>query len=202
MPVEVPPIKPGQPSEPPQESPAGNPRPDVPVPAQNPAETPQPQELPGQTPQESPLPEPAGPRTYPATDQGISIFSEARRGTDHARGAGRGIRRLARARAPDRGERLREGAERSESARRGGRAIRSNVGVTMGCAVLGSPCRAGTAHVMLFRPIGIERRNLPKVPYIGPCRFRLQRVGNTVVCVGGHAGDNVTPMRLSLRQTM
>src|SRR6476659_6069641 len=43
----------------------------------------------------------------------------ARRGTDHARGAGRGIRRLARARAPDRGERLREGAERSESARRG-----------------------------------------------------------------------------------
>ena len=44
------------------------------------------------------LPEPAGPRTYPATDQGISIFSEACRGTDHARGAGRGIRRLARAR--------------------------------------------------------------------------------------------------------
>ena len=121
MPVEVPPIKPGQPSEPPQESPPGNPRPDVPVPAQNPTETPQPQELPGQTPQESPLTEPAGPRTYPATDQGISIFSEARRATDHARGAGRGIRRLARARAPDRGERLREGAERSESARRGGR---------------------------------------------------------------------------------
>jgi len=104
------------------------------------------------------------PRTYPATDQGISIFSEARRGTDHARGAGRGIRRLARARAPDRGERLREGAERSESARRGGRAIRSNVGVTMGCAVLGSPCRAGTAHVMLFRPIGIERRNNEVTP--------------------------------------
>src|SRR6202011_5509900 len=43
----------------------------------------------------------------------------ARRGTDRARGAGRGIRCLARARAPDRGERLREGAERSESARRG-----------------------------------------------------------------------------------
>lgn len=82
MPVEVPPIKPGQPSEPPQESPPGNPRPDVPVPAQNPAETPQPQELPGQTPQESPLTEPAGPRTYPATDQGISIFSEARRSPD------------------------------------------------------------------------------------------------------------------------
>ena len=40
-------------------------------------------------------------------------------GTDHARGAGRGIRRLARARAPDRGERLREGAERSETLRRG-----------------------------------------------------------------------------------
>ena len=43
----------------------------------------------------------------------------ARRGTDHARGAGRGIRRLARARAPDRGGRLREGAERSEAPRRG-----------------------------------------------------------------------------------
>jgi hypothetical protein len=51
-------------------------------------------------------------------------------------------------------------AERSESARRGGRAIRSNVG----CAVLGSPCRAGTAHVMLFRPIGIERRNNEVMP--------------------------------------
>src|ERR1017187_7602463 len=44
------------------------------------------------------------------------------------------------------------------------RAIRSNVGVTMGCAVLGSPCRAGTAHVMLFRPIGIERRNNEVTP--------------------------------------
>src|SRR5216684_3321659 len=43
----------------------------------------------------------------------------ARRGTDHARGAGRGIRRLARARAPDRGERLREGPERSKAPRRG-----------------------------------------------------------------------------------
>src|SRR5882672_1216052 len=43
----------------------------------------------------------------------------ARRGKDHARGAGRGIRRLARARAPDRGEGLREGAERSEAPRRG-----------------------------------------------------------------------------------
>jgi alternative sigma factor RpoH len=43
----------------------------------------------------------------------------ARRGTDHARGAGRGIRRLARARTPDRGGRLREGAECSEAPRRG-----------------------------------------------------------------------------------
>src|SRR6267154_502235 len=43
----------------------------------------------------------------------------ARRGTDHARGAGRGIRRLARARAPDRGGRLREGAECGEAPRRG-----------------------------------------------------------------------------------
>jgi uncharacterized Zn-finger protein len=41
----------------------------------------------------------------------------ARRGTDRACGAGRGIRRLAR--APDRGKRLREGAERSEAPRGG-----------------------------------------------------------------------------------
>src|SRR5712671_7749274 len=34
-------------------------------------------------------------------------------------GVGRGIRCLARARAPDRGERLQEGAERSEAPRRG-----------------------------------------------------------------------------------
>ena len=43
----------------------------------------------------------------------------ARRGPDHARGARRRVRRLARARAPDRGERLREGAEGGEEPRRG-----------------------------------------------------------------------------------
>jgi RNA polymerase sigma-32 factor len=44
----------------------------------------------------------------------LGVLNGRERRTDHARGAGRGIRRLARARAPDRGERLREGAERSE----------------------------------------------------------------------------------------
>ena len=42
----------------------------------------------------------------------------ARRGTDHARGAGRGIRRLTRARASDRGVRRREGAEGGGEPRR------------------------------------------------------------------------------------
>ena len=42
----------------------------------------------------------------------------ARRGTDHARGAGRGIRRLARARASDRNVRRREGAEGGGEPRR------------------------------------------------------------------------------------
>ena len=40
------------------------------------------------------------------------------RGPDHARGPCRGVRRLARARAPDRGARLREGAEGGEEPRR------------------------------------------------------------------------------------
>ena len=52
----------------------------------------------------------------------------ARRGTDHARGAGRGVRRLARTRAPDRGERLREGAEG------GGQATRRRDGKPSGAA--------------------------------------------------------------------
>ncbi len=43
----------------------------------------------------------------------------AGRRPDHARGAGRRVRRLARARAPDRGARLREGAEGGEEPRRG-----------------------------------------------------------------------------------
>ena len=43
----------------------------------------------------------------------------AGRRPDHARGAGRRVRRLARARAPDRGARLREGAAGGEEPRRG-----------------------------------------------------------------------------------
>ena len=43
----------------------------------------------------------------------------AGRRSGHARGAGRRVRRLARARAPDRGARLREGAEGGEEQRRG-----------------------------------------------------------------------------------
>ena len=42
----------------------------------------------------------------------------ARRRSDHAGGAGRRVRRLARARAPDRGARLREGAEGGQEPRR------------------------------------------------------------------------------------
>ena len=53
-PQEDPPIKPGQPTEPPQEIPPGNPRPEMPPPLQDPGETPPPQELPGRTPDELP----------------------------------------------------------------------------------------------------------------------------------------------------
>ena len=57
-----PPIKPGQPSEPPRESPPGNPRPEVPPPMQDPGEPPRPEELPGRTPDELPARGPQGPR--------------------------------------------------------------------------------------------------------------------------------------------
>jgi hypothetical protein len=56
-PQEDPPIKPGQPSEPPQESPPGSPRPEVPPPM----------------PDELPVRGPDGPRgPSPATDTGIA----------------------------------------------------------------------------------------------------------------------------------
>ncbi len=71
-PLEDPPIKPGQPSEPPQESPPGSPRPEVPPPMQDPGEAPPPEELPGRQPDELPVRGPEGPQTpYPATDAGI-----------------------------------------------------------------------------------------------------------------------------------
>ncbi len=62
-PHEDPPIKPGQPAEPPQEDPLGNPRPEVPPPMQEPGEPPRPEELPGRTPEELPVRGPEGPRT-------------------------------------------------------------------------------------------------------------------------------------------
>ena len=52
----------------------------------------------------------------------------AGRRSDHARGSGRRIRRLARARAPDRGARLREGAEGGEDQRRRHGAAEGNAG--------------------------------------------------------------------------
>lgn len=64
--VEDPPIKPGRPSEPPQESPPGNPRPEIPPPMRDPGESPQAQELPGQTPDELPVRGPAEPSAPPA----------------------------------------------------------------------------------------------------------------------------------------
>ena len=57
-PVEDPPIKPGQPTEPPQESPPGSPRPEVPSPVHDPGEPSRPDELPGDRPDEVPLPNP------------------------------------------------------------------------------------------------------------------------------------------------
>jgi hypothetical protein len=53
-PVEDPPIKPGQPTEPPQEDPPGNPRPEIPTPVREPGEPQLPDELPGYQPEEIP----------------------------------------------------------------------------------------------------------------------------------------------------
>jgi hypothetical protein len=64
-PPEIPPATPGNPTEPPQEEPPGNPRPEIPPPVREHGAPPQPQELPGRGPQ--------GPRTpNPATDAGTS----------------------------------------------------------------------------------------------------------------------------------
>jgi hypothetical protein len=74
-PTEDPPIKPGQPAEPPQEDPPGDPRPEIPPPVQDPSEPSPPQELPGSTPDELPLRGPAQPQApYPATDSGITDY--------------------------------------------------------------------------------------------------------------------------------
>ena len=67
-PLEDPPIKPGQPTEPPQESPPGNPQPDVPPPMREPGAPALPEELPGHTPDELPVRGPPGPTSpNPAT---------------------------------------------------------------------------------------------------------------------------------------
>jgi hypothetical protein len=66
-PTEDPPIKPGQPIEPPQEDPPGSPRPEIPPPLQDPGESNPPRELPGSMPDELPVRGPPGPQT-PATD--------------------------------------------------------------------------------------------------------------------------------------
>ncbi|KQW19688.1 hypothetical protein ASC80_19315 [Afipia sp. Root123D2] len=62
-PQEVPPAKPGQPSEPPMENPPGNPQPEVPPPANDPAEPSHPQELPGNAPDELPVRGPGAPQS-------------------------------------------------------------------------------------------------------------------------------------------
>jgi hypothetical protein len=82
-PTEVPPIKPGEPSEPPQESPPGSPRPEVPPPMQDPVEPSQPQELPGRTPEELPVRGPAGPQTpSPAIDAAMAHERKSETGAD------------------------------------------------------------------------------------------------------------------------
>jgi hypothetical protein len=60
-PIEDPPIKPGQPTEPPAEEPKGNPRPEIPPPLRDPGEGAPPQELPPATPEELPVRGPPGP---------------------------------------------------------------------------------------------------------------------------------------------
>lgn len=70
---EVPPATPGIPKKPPQESPAVNPRPEIPPVADDPAKPAQPNELPERTPDELPARGPDGSRTpYPINDPGIS----------------------------------------------------------------------------------------------------------------------------------
>jgi hypothetical protein len=71
MPTEIPQNTPGGPTEPPMESPPGNPIHEVPPPMHEPDAPPQPQELPGKTPDEMPTRGPSGPMTpNPATDDG------------------------------------------------------------------------------------------------------------------------------------
>lgn len=54
-PQEIPPATPGVPTEPPVESPPGNPRPEIPTPINDPVEPTSPRELPPATPDESPV---------------------------------------------------------------------------------------------------------------------------------------------------
>lgn len=57
---------PGQPAEPPRESPPGKPNPDIPPPVREPGEPSRPDELPGHVPDELPLPGPHNPPPPPA----------------------------------------------------------------------------------------------------------------------------------------
>ncbi len=72
-PPEIRPPVPGQPTEPPNEIPPGNSRPEVPPPMHDPAQPPRaPQELPGRSPDELPVRGPSGPQTpYPVNDPGV-----------------------------------------------------------------------------------------------------------------------------------
>ncbi|WP_291863985.1 hypothetical protein [Bradyrhizobium sp.] len=76
---ENPPLKPGQPTEPPQESPPGSPQPEAPPPMREPGGPPRPEELPGQTPDELPVRGPQGPTTpNPATAVGVADLRATR----------------------------------------------------------------------------------------------------------------------------
>jgi len=72
MPIDAPEIPtptPGNPTEPPPETPPGNPEPEVPPPVHEPGEPPRPDELPGRTPDEFPKRGPSKtPTPNPAVD--------------------------------------------------------------------------------------------------------------------------------------
>lgn len=89
-PLEDPPIKPGQPAEPPQEDPPGDPRPEVPPPMHEPGAPPRPEELPGRMPEELPVRGPHGSIMRNPTDQGIvdSPGSEPDVRSGHSNSAG------------------------------------------------------------------------------------------------------------------
>ena len=77
-PVEDPPIDPGRQREPPQESPPGSPRPEIPAPIQEPGEPARPEELPGNTPEELPVRGPGQPDgPFPETNMAPGLPGSA-----------------------------------------------------------------------------------------------------------------------------